>query len=202
MEDASDLPGEPVNSAPPVEAGPIEPPQTKWPTVIGVIGIVFSSLGLFCSCAGFLAVPLQRMSVEMQRSAGRADAFAEAQLAVAEQFQIPMIVLIVIGLIPTIWLLCASIMLVRRQQRARVHFIGWALVSLLMLALNIGLQILMAQAMLVELEKAGESQLAGRLWLTLGIQAILTLLFGLATQGFVLLWFSRRKIKQEVAQWR
>jgi hypothetical protein len=202
MEDASDLPGEPVNSAPPVEAGQIEPPQTKWPTVIGVIGIVFSSLGLFCSCAGFLAVPLQRMGVEMQRSAGRADPFAEAQLAVAGQFQIPMIVLIVIGLIPAIWLLCASIMLVRRQQRARVHFIGWALVSLLMLALNIGLQILMAQAMLVELEKAGESQLAGRLWLTLGIQAILTLLFGLATQGFVLLWFSRRKIKQEVAQWR
>ena len=202
MEDASDLPSEPVSSAPPVEAGPIEPQQTKWPTVIGVIGIVFSSLGLFCSCAGFLAVPLQRMGVEMQRSAGRTDPFAEAQLAVAQQFQIPMIVLIAIALVPTIWLLCASIMLVRRQQRARVHFIGWALASLLMLALNIGLQILMAQAMLVELEKAGESQLVGRIWLTAGIQAVVTLLLSLATQGFILFWFSRRKITQEVSQWR
>jgi hypothetical protein len=197
---------EPTNTdmAPPThgEFVDMDSPATKWPTVIGVIGIVLGALGVVCGCAGLFSVPLQRWGVEMQSQAGQSNPVAEAQLAAAEQFQIGTIVLVALGTILTVFLLWGSISLVRRQRSSRTTLMGWAMASLFVMMLNIALQILIYRAASDSLVQGGDSDRMAELWLGAGFGACFGLVFGLALQAFVLIWFSRKKIIAEVAEWR
>lgn len=188
--------------APPVESSFIDETPSKWPTVIGVISIVLASLGLLCGCAGYFQVPLQRWGLKMQSQSGQPDPLAEAQIKIAEQYQMLTIILLTIGMVITLWLLVASIALVRRRRSARGQMIGWAVASILMLAINVVFQVLMFQATADELRQMGEAQSIGRLWIGVAITAFFVLVFGLALQLFVLIWFSRRKVREEMASWR
>ena len=188
---------------PPVEGGLLgaEEPLTKWPKVIGIIGIVLASLGLVCGCAGYFAVPLQRWGMQMQAQSGQSNPVAEAQVKIAGQFMVVTNVLLTLGMVLTIWLLVSSISLLRRRRKSRVMLIAWAMLSILSLAINIALQILMFQATFAELARLGESQRAAELWIGVAIGGFFAIVFGLALQVFVLIWFSRKKIVAEVSQW-
>lgn len=188
--------------SPPAGGIPIDEPQRKWPTVIGVIGIILSSLGLLCTCPGFFALQLQRWGNSMAAQSGQANPVGEAQLKAAEQFHIFTLALLTIGLFVTIWLLVGSIALLKRRRKARTHMIGWAMASLLLMALNVALQILLFQSAMAELQRTGDAHLANQLWVGVAIGGCFGILFGVALQAFVLIWFSRRKIIEEVAQWR
>jgi len=179
----------------------IEERPTKWPTVIGVIGIVLASLGLLCGCVGYFQLPLQRWGAKMQEQSGQPIVLTEVQIKVAEQFHIATLVLLTIGMLLTLWLLIGSIKLVRRRRSARPNLIGWAMASILMLALNLGLQYLMFQAPVDELTRRGETQFVNQLWIGVAIGGCFGIAFGLALQVFTLIWFSRAKIKAEVEQW-
>jgi hypothetical protein len=178
----------------------IDPPRTKWPTVIGVIGIVLSCLGLLCGIAGYFQLPMQRWGAKMQEGTPGAT-LAEIQVKVAEQFHLLTLALLTFGMILTVWLLVGSIKLTRRRRTARFHLLGWAMASILSLALNVALQYLMFQATVTELTNAGESQFIDQLWIGVAIGGCFGILFGLALQTFTLIWFSRQKVKDEVAQW-
>ena len=179
-----------------------EAPLSKWPTVIGIIGIVLASLGLFCGCVGYFQIPLQKWGARMAAQSGMSDPMMEAQIKVAEQFQIIMLILLTIGMILTIWLLAGSIKLVRRRASARNHLIGWAMASLFVLAINIALQVLMFQATVNELTQAGASDRVPELWFGAMVGGFFMIIFGLAFQTFILIWFSRSKIKAEMQGWR
>lgn len=194
--------GESGSMTPPLLQGELEQQPSKWPTVIGVIGVILASLGLLCGCAAYFAVPMQKWGLEAQRNAGQPVALAEAQVKAAEQFQIPTMVLLSLGLIGSIWLLVGSISLLRRTRKARTQLIGWAVFSILLMAINIALQILIFQATVDELNARGESQMVGQLWIGVIIGGCMGFLFGLALQVFVLVWFSRNKIRDEMLQWR
>jgi protein-S-isoprenylcysteine O-methyltransferase Ste14 len=193
---------EPNMMTPPTEGGGLlEERRTTWPTVVGVFGVIWASLGLLCSCFGFFAVPFQRWGVEMQAKAGQPTAVAEAQLHVAEQFQVVMIGLIAIGMIFAFILLLGSIALLRRRRSARKKMMIWAMASLLLLALNIAMQVMMFQATVAELNRVGEQNQVGQLWLSAIITGAFAFVFGLGPTLFVLIWFSRQRIKGEVEQW-
>ena len=192
---------EPNLMSPPVEGGPLEEKPTTWPTVLGVLGIIWASLGLFCGCVGLFQVPLQRWGAEMQASAGQSNALAEAQLRVAEQFQVVMWGLIGVGFVFAIILLMGSINLIRRRRKAKSLLMTWAMASLLMLALNVALQVMMYQATAAELNKAGDQSQIGQLWISAIIGGVMAIFFGLLPPVFLLIWFARERIKREVDQW-
>lgn len=189
----SDMPA----MSPPSEGGLTEEKPTKWPTVVGVIGIILASLGLMCSCAGFFEVPLQRWGAQFQTNA-----LTDAQIKIGEQFQLVMIILLTIGVGVTLWLLVGCIKLVRRRRSARAHLIGWAMVSILETTLHTAVQYVKGQAIAAELAQVGESQLAAQMWIGFAIGGCIGIAFGLGPQVFTLIWFSRKKIVEEVAQWR
>jgi hypothetical protein len=76
------------------------------------------------------------------------------------------------------------------------------MVSILETTLHMALQYVKSQAIAAELAQVGESQLAAGLWIGLAIGGCFGLALGLAPQVFTLIWFSRRKIVEEVATWR
>jgi len=202
MDQQWDSPDNSSMMTPPVEGGALEEKPTKWPTVIGVIGIVLSSLGLICGCTGYFTVPLQRMVAGMQPPNAPTSVLSEVQLQIAEQYQIIMIILTTISLGMSLWLLLGSIALVRRRRSARTTLMAWAVVSILNFALNICTQILIFQATAAELQQRGEGRFVNQLWVGAAIGGCLGILFGIALQVFTLTWFSRSKIKTETAQWR
>jgi len=194
---------QPDPDVPPIEQGllSVDEPQTKWPTVIGVSGIVLSSLGLICGCVGYFAVPLQRWGVNAQKQAGQSNPVAEAQLKIAEQFQVFTIILMTIGMLLTAWMLVGCIRLVRRRRSSRNTLIAWAMASIFMLAVNIAYQILMFRMTFEELANANEGKHVTEVWVGAVIGGCFAVVFGLAFQVFTLIWFSRQKIKTEVARW-
>jgi hypothetical protein len=194
--------GSPMMSPPSSGEPMAEERATKWPTVIGIIGIILASLGLICTCPGFFSLQLQRWGNDMAAQSGQANPVGEAQLKAAEQFHIFTLGLLAVGLFVTLWLLIGSISLLRRRRAARTHMIGWAMASLLTMALNVALQIVLFQSASAELTRMGEGHLAAQLWIGVVIGAVFGILFGVALQTFVLIWFSRRKIVEEVATWR
>ena len=189
--------------APPTSGIPeLEVPASRWPTVIGVVCIILASIGLMCSCVGYFNVPLQRMGVEWAAKSGQADAVAEAQLRAAERFNIFFIAVLTVGVGLTIWLLVAAIALLRRRRSSRVQLIAYAMTSLFMLSLDIALQILTFQAAAAELNQLDQGQRVGEIWVSHVVQGFFIVLFGVAFQVFLLVWFSRARIKDEVATWR
>ncbi len=191
-----------AETTPPTYGEPLEPPPPKWPTVIGVVGIVLAAFGLFCGCVGYFSLPIQRWGVEMQAQSGQSNVVAEAQLRVAEQFQIFTYVLITLGLCMSLWLLLGSIALVRRRHKARARMIGWALTSLFLLVFNIAFQILMFKATAAELNRVNENGHVGELWISAVITGVFIVIFGMSFQILLLFWLSRAKIKAQVEQWR
>jgi len=192
------------SDVPPIEPGlyVAEPPASKWPTVIGVIGIVLGSLGLLCGCLGYFQVPMQRWGANMAKQAGQADPMMEAQVKVAEQYQIFTLALLTVGMILGVWMLWGTIQLVRRRRSARGTLLGWAMASTLFLAINIAYQSVLFRATLAELTQANAGHRVGELWLGAVIGGIFAVVFGLVFQIFTLIWFSRRKIKEEISLWR
>jgi hypothetical protein len=194
-------PIDPNLDVPPTMADPLEPPPTKWPKVIGIICTVLASLGLLCGSAGYFAIPMQRWGVDMQKRSGQSNVVAEAQLHAAEQYQVVTNVLLTLGMFLTIWLLIGSISLLRRRRSARMKLCSWAAISILLFGLNMALQVIMFQASSAELTQIGEGRRAGELWISIGIGGCIGIVFGLALQVFLLMWFSRKRIVAEVSQW-
>jgi len=138
----------------------------------------------------------------MQPPNAPTNTLAEVQLQIAQQYQIITIILTTFGLGMSLWLLLGSISLVRRRRTARTTLMGWAIASIFMFAVNISFQVLVFQATSAELQRRGEGNLSNQLWFGVAIAGCFGIVLGLALQAFVLIWFSRARIKNEVAQWR
>lgn len=188
---------------PPIEQGPLDTDErlTKWPKVIGIIGIILSSLGLTCGCMGYFALPLQRWGLQMSTQGGQSNPMAEAQVRVGEQFHLLTNVLLTFGMLMTVVLLVGSIFLLQRRRKARPMLIAWAAIGMLLFACNMALQILIFKATAAELVRMGEGQHTKELWIGAAIGGFFGVLFGISLQLFVLIWFSRNRIVEEIQQW-
>jgi hypothetical protein len=175
---------------------------SSWPTVIGVISIVVASLGLLCGCTGFFAPQFYKWAADMAAQSGQSDPMLDIQVRVAEQFQIFFIVLTVLSLASSVWLLVVAINLCRRKRSSRGGYIGWSVYALIVMAANLGLQVLMTQSMANALAQEGHGQRVTELWGGASFGLCIGLAFGAALPIFSLIWFSRGKIRNEVFSWR
>jgi len=109
---------------PPSEGATAPPPRRPavWPTVVGILGIVWASFGLLSNFCGFFmteAVIKQLLPEEMQEQ-------ILSQLPPSELVMVSSI----IGFILSLWLLWGSIKLLRRDSASRMILNGWSVLSI------------------------------------------------------------------------
>ncbi len=201
---ATDLPP-PALMTPPVEPGEIPHPPSAWPKVIGVITIIFGSLAILQGCLGAVS------TLFLGAFASVAPQEQEALFQAMEDLKPWMIIGAVLTLALGILLLVAGIGLVRRRAWSPTACMVWAGIKMMFVVGNTILADMAQQAQFEAMQEmmqqdpnmpAGMPAMMGSFMQVFGVFAIVVgILWGWALPVFLLIWFSRSKIKAEVAGW-
>lgn len=186
------------SAAPPRVSAPEDaaPPPSKWPTVVGVIGIIVASLGLLGSVCCGLASPLYMpAAIEfMKQAPNMTPEQIDAKIAA-----IPPLYYILpaslVGLALSVLLMVGSIGLVRRRERSVKLLKIWAWTDLGYNVVSLPIQV-MFQMRGTAYPGAGPEEMIGPAS-TLCCGGLLGFVFPI----FVLMWLSRRAIKDEILMW-
>lgn len=195
---------EPPRLYPPTTPGPVELPvrPPRWPGVIGVVAIVTASWGIL---TGLWGVFQQYFIGSMYASmAGH-----EALIGAIENWRMPMVVLRALGVPVAGVLLGAGVLLVRRRPGAVAACLAYAAlrtVQGLGLAAATGLMqrdMFRASAAAASAANPAAGAVAspfgaGVVAFTAAVMAIWTL----ALPVFLVVWFTRRSVREHVRSWR
>ncbi len=201
---ATDLPP-PALMTPPVDPGEIPHPPSAWPMVIGVIAIIFGSLAILQGCVGAVS------SLFMSSLSAIVPAEQAAVYDAMEDLKPWMIMGAVLTLALGILQLVAGIGLVRRRSWSPTACMVWAGIKMMFVVGNTILADMAQQAQFEAMQEmmqqdpnmpAGASAMMDSFMQVFGVFAIVVgILWGWALPIFLLSWFSRSKIKAEVAGW-
>lgn len=166
-----------------IDDGPwpgLPPKQSVWPKVIGIISTIWGGLGLVCLPVNiFMAL---RMQVPQ---ANNPVTFPDWYM----QFQT---VGYVAGALFSTLLLAAGITLLQRKAVGRTLHLVYAIVSTAWLCLVTPILIV----------AFGQAKMDPRFQGMMTCVMILVMVLGLVYPVFLLVWFLRRKIREEVQSWR
>jgi len=199
---------------PPIQAGPVHvaPSPSTWPKVVGIISIILGAGGTLGGCFGLAG----------QLFAGAMKDFMEkitpqgpgpdplAALEAVEEYAAWTITLQLLVLAAAVLLLIAGIGLVQRRGWSVKAGVLWAIVRIPVVVANAALGYVTFQATMEAMEAMQDSpemqQIPAGLFSVIGsvggvFTVALTLIWGWAYPVFILIWFSRRRIKDEVAAW-
>jgi len=185
--------------APPTEPGEIddfkEPP--RWPSVVGVIGIVWGALGLVCGGLGSAWMMIGPRF--MQSGAGQMQG---GMPPVMTTFQPGQFALTIVGTVWSLYLIVCGAVCASRKPIARPMTLLWAVVAIALTAVSMKMQ-LDLQAEIAQWVKdnptADFSKTQQGPGAAIGRMAGLAfgLIFGLAWPVFCLVWFGVVKTKPE-----
>ena len=168
-------------------------PETpsKWPTGVGVLGIVLASLGFVFGCCAVGNPFYMPFFINMMENSNAPKKDVELMKA----SQMPAAWMIIAGLIGiglSALLLVGAINVVRRRTKGVGLCKTWAWINMpwAVISLMVGLYFQMR----VPQSGAGQS-------FSLAFGGCMTLVFGIGIPIFFLAWFSRQKIKDEIASW-
>jgi hypothetical protein len=190
----------PTPAMPPTARAPASyaPSRSTWPTVLGVIAIVFGALGLLKGIWGLLSPLFLDAMADMMPSESAAS--FEVMEEWASYFAAMYTATILVGGV----LLAAGIGLVKRLQWGVTAVWLWVFVRIVV---AVGEAVLGSQAQHEQftamaqqdpsLQGMGSGFASGMTAFTF----VFTLLWGCALPVFMLIWFSRKKIKAEVTGW-
>lgn len=176
-----------------------EPPATTWPTVLGVIGIILSVLGLLGGCVTLFMPLFMPQFLQMLRDGGN---MPEEDINDIANNMPPDWVMYVggaVGLLLSIWLLVSCIRLMKRRQAGARSLFAWAVVNMVWMLINLVGTILLTPAVTPPANAPAGAQAASDV-----MQIASTMcgfLIGAAYPIFVIFWMLRSRIKQEVAMW-
>ncbi len=182
--------------APPTQPGTIAAPQrpANWPTVIGTIAIVFGCLGSLQGVLGALS-PLTTSLFSPFMIKGQAE--------VIQQTAVWNVASSLVGLVIAVLLLIGGIRITRKQLRAVLLLQCWAIAKILfaLVATVVGYRSAQLQLEVVQNDPNVANFGAGFFSVFGAIGMIIGALWLCALPVFILVWFSRNKIKCEVAGW-
>ena len=185
--------------SPPIDPGELGPsaPAPAWHKPIGVIAIVFGSLGMLGGCWGMVAPQV------MGTMASKMPPEVAGQVEVMHDFAGWTIASSLVGLVVAAALLVAGIG-VHRQRRwgvtvARV----WAVGKMLLVVATgvLTYQVFQETAARMSQTQGMQAMPGGFMSAMGGATTAVGVLWGWALPVFLLVWFGRRKIKQEVGAW-
>lgn len=189
--------------APPVTSGdlqPLEPPRS-WPTVIGVLGIIFASLGILGGFCGMISPFSGAFFVDMVPEEQRDQMIAQMQLS--NPYPLAAAGVQLVEFVLSIVLMVGSVQLLRRAQGAPGLLKGYAVADLIANFIGAGFGVVVGLSQIEKL-KADPSladvagPMAGQ---TMIIFAIVMFLVAGIWPVFLLLWFGRDRIRDDIARW-
>lgn len=189
---------------PPVDPAQIPVKGKTWPKTLGIITIIFGSLGFLGALTGPLFIPITKNSMQPFVEQG-ADADA------VEQYMADLTSLswtgAGIGTLLGSLLLVGGILLVRRKRTASALLQAWAVLKILgggyIQFRNLALQKTQMSIMFSGKEFAGEgAEIAGSIT---SVATTVGLVFGLlwlaALPVFLIIWFNRARVKEDMEAW-
>lgn len=192
------------NTPPPVQQAP-PPPKSKWPTIIGIIALVFGILGLLGALTA-LANPFL-IGTQMENAVQQGISDREAVDAYMADFRKLQWFVIPIGFTLGLILTLGGVLLLKRKPSAPLLLKVWSV-----LKVGGGGFLLFKGAalsrdqldLLVGGNAAGTSQaeMAGEIASVVSkVVFVCQAAWLIALPLFLLIWFSRAKIKEAVANW-
>jgi hypothetical protein len=195
------------------QAKDAQKPQRVWPSVIGVIMIIFGAGGVLSTCIGgvfYASLPgiLTMLRKAVEKSPGQGMEPTIAQFEVMAQWRIPIIAISALLFIIALILLWGGIKVLKRQRSGVALSVTWAISKIVVTVpgvwINHRMTVEMFQAMGEASETSAGPQMAGLFGMMEGLGAIGTgfsVLWGWSLPVFVLIWFARRKVRDEVRGW-
>ncbi len=195
----------PTPMTPPTDAGAIPPKPSSWPTVIGIIAIIFGSLATLQGCMG-LGWPLVAGLFTSAMPEDQAE-----MMSITEPLMPLMIISGGLTMVIAIVLLIGGIGLTKRSPGSPKVCRIWAGSKMLLVVYASIVGYLVQQAQMEAMQRMLEEDpntpaaMPGFLGTFMAVFGPLTLVLGIvwgwALPIFMLIWFSRTKIKAEIAQW-
>jgi len=186
-------------SAPPTAPGPITELRGKasWPTIIGIIAIVFGAGGMLGALLGSASMIFGEL-LTMPGIFG--------QPAMPEGgWRLLFAALLAVSFFVALMLLFGGIYLNYRLKRGARLCKVWAVTKVILVVISTVLGFVNAPATMREAMAAqpGGSPPFGDafIYAMMGVGICFGLVWGWALPVFMLIWFSRKKIKAEVAEW-
>ncbi|MGD1915737.1 MAG: hypothetical protein ACFCBV_06075 [Phycisphaerales bacterium] len=191
MEEPSNPPEVPKLAPPVMPAGEIGAGVSRWPGVIGVLICIFAGLEI------------------LQRVFGTIAAATIHLLPLPPEAQLPpglwlfTLIVSIVGLPISFIHLLAGIQTIRRRSRARLWVSIFFVYVLVMLVPSVVLQYLTMQHQAAVATQQGSAPPGyAALMQAIGpVVLLLTIAFSMAWPMFLLIWYSRRSIREEVSAW-
>ena len=171
---------------------------TSWPTVVGILAIVFGGFGILGGVWGVVspfvvdrfAEMIPSMQEQLMQQLDAWSGWTRAMSITSFLFA---------GL-----LLFGGISLVKKRHRAAPILFIWSILKTVLIFAGVGLQLSIQTQTMDQLTTQLSSVPGGRAIMvgSVAIGLACGLIFQLAGPVFLLVWFRRRVIKEEVATWR
>lgn len=198
-----DYPQQPAETqmAPPVDAGDLflQPQESGWPKVIGIIAIVFGALGTLGAVIGVMGQLMIEQVSEMMPEA------QQKMLAAQREWHTWLVFDQALRFIAAVLLIVAGAKLTGRAARSAQLMRVWAVLKLAVVALGTAVNYPVTKA---QFETIQDDPKLGTAGVPSGFMDLISqfllgcvALWGSALPVFVLIWFARRRIKSEVASW-
>ncbi|MHC4946862.1 MAG: hypothetical protein ACYTG1_01175 [Planctomycetota bacterium] len=200
-------------SPPAPPAPPVRPVGGTWPTVLGVIGIVFGALGMvggflyavIFACVDWLTATL----AEMLKNSPRADVQLAQLEAMARHDTIGIVSSLVWGVLGCL-LLAAGIAVMRRRAWGATGLVAWSILKMAHGLFSAWFGYIMTIDQFTAMEQAAAASSApgpppgmfGLMARMGGVVVVFQLLWLWALPVFLLVWLSRRTIREQVRNWK
>jgi hypothetical protein len=192
-----------MSTMPPTVGTGLPPKQSTWPTVIGIIAIVFGSLAALQGCFGAVMSAIMRplaRKIEGSMPEGQATGM-EAIVQFAPWLVAGSIVAVCLAVI----LLVGGVMVTRRRPGAVKVCLTWATLKMLYAVPYSLLQYHINKVQFEALQNDPNMPAGGAMTRLFDMIGIFAVVFGLlwlwALPVFMFIWFGRSRIREEIAGW-
>jgi len=180
-------------------------PKTKstWPMVVGVIAIVLGGFGALANGIGTITVFLTDVITDLMQQAPSAQSQMEAFRA-TEPFKYWSAGASCFATILSIVLLVAGILLIKRRASVARLYVIWSVLRIISVIVGTSIGYISLQHQFEAMANdpnASSPPMAGLAEDFAIAEVFIGSLWGWALPIFLLIWFSRSKIKSEVAEW-
>lgn len=183
------------------------PPQTSWPTVVAIISLILGILGILGGIYQVFSANLASALSTVE--AETADPNVAQTLQSLEKWAPVLMGVAVLGTVLAIFLVVCGIKLLNRSPRCLTLYKRWALAKLIFAVISVAQMVLMqievVQASMQQQGINSSGTPEAVMNSVMAVMFIVTAGFGLLFYGafpvFVLIWFGRTKVREEIETW-
>ena len=184
---------------PPMMPGINAAPRSVWPSVLGIVAMVFGVLGTLQGGLGLLApIFLGRFRTFVSSTAQGAD-----PLAGFDQHKTEMTISALLTIAAGTWLVAGAILLVQRMRAARIVLLSWAAIKMGVVVFGAWLGYIMNQAQFAAMQQSGTVPpgMTGMMGVMSAVGAVIGIAWGWCLPIFMIIWFMRPKVRRDIATW-